>query len=508
MKAGAEQHGRGGIRVPTRLGFRSVLHGIVLAAIAISAFLWLGRGLPRTPWASSDSAGYLAFSPVRPHGYSLFLAGYRLLSNDLAYLPEVQLGLYVTAVLVLAVAVGRRTRSFAASVALLIITFAAADTTTFPYVLSDSIYATAVTLGVAGFLLYADVPRPGFLLMTSVGFGVAIGFRAVGMALLPGFLLGVLIERLGRPGAPIRTAALGALPILLICLGAASSQLAHNGRFVLGSWGGMDLIGKVPLLSYAVPGDAGRLNNMVDEMQAAREKLRQLSPAVQALGARQYYDYLRWSVIKPALDQSWPEWRESDDYQRGQLAAGLAADYIEQDPLGFAHRTAIDLLGLWIMPRWLTEAEREAAVEEVHAAGGLPGLDSGHSPGAELEYYKVVPDPTDPKQVWVFRLVVACFWAMSVGFAAALITSQGRAALIAPDLVLVLVGVHAAYLGTALMEGTYARYIMPTWPALVAGAVLCLRYLRATPQGDPTVVTDVRRPGRGPELNRGPKETR
>jgi hypothetical protein len=47
-----------------------------------------------------------------------------------------------------------------------------------------------------------------------------------------------------------------------------------------------------------------------------------------------------------------------------------------------------------------------------------------------------------------------------------------------PDVVLILMTVHALYLGTALMEGAYERYIMPTWPALVAGPILAFWLFR------------------------------
>jgi hypothetical protein len=124
---------------------RSVLAGfgtpgfIALTALAVLGFLWLGHGLPRVPWVASDTQSYLSFSPVRPHGYSLFLAAYRLLFSDLAYLPSLQFGLYVGAVFLLALAVGRRTCNFAAAAVTLLITFAAADMTDFPYILSDCV---------------------------------------------------------------------------------------------------------------------------------------------------------------------------------------------------------------------------------------------------------------------------------------------------------------------------------------------------------------------------------
>jgi len=44
---------------------------------------------------------------------------------------------------------------------------------------------------------------------------------------------------------------------------------------------------------------------------------------------------------------------------------------------------------------------------------------------------------------------------------------------------LVILAVHAAYAATALMEGVYERYIMPSWPLLVAGPVLALGLLRS-----------------------------
>src|SRR5207253_1846015 len=132
-------------------------------------------------------------------------------------------------------------------------------------------------------------------------------------------------------------------------------------------------------------------------MESGRDKLGHLNPFVEALVARQYYEYLRWYVVVPELERSWPEWRDGDDYRQGQLAAKLARAYIAQDPLGFARRTAIDLAGLWAMPRWLTVGERDAALVGIEAAGELPGLTSFlRTPEAQLEYYQIVPDPNDP----------------------------------------------------------------------------------------------------------------
>ena len=137
-----------------------------------------------------------------------------------------------------------------------------------------------------------------------------------------------------------------ALPAGFLYSGAAFSQLMHNGRFVLGNWGGMDFLGKVPLLSGRLPEASpfARLNSIVDELQPARDKLRLVNnPFLEALIAGQYYEYLRWFVIVPELQRSWPSWRAGDEYHRGQLAASLAISYVTADPIGFLRRTAVDL---------------------------------------------------------------------------------------------------------------------------------------------------------------------
>src|SRR5439155_12611865 len=165
-----------------------------------------------------------------------------------------------------------------------------------------------------------------------------------------------------------------------------------------------------------------------------------------------------------------------DEHRRGRLAAELAKAYILEDLLGFLRRTAIDLAGLWAMPRWLTEAEYDAAVAQLEGIGELPLLSAfARTPEGQLDYYKIVPDPSDPMPIVVFRVVVLAFWAVSLGMVALAVTRRGRMALsLAPDLVLIVLAVHGVYSGTALMEGVYVRYIMPTWPLLVGAPVLSL----------------------------------
>jgi len=462
----------------------------VLAAIAGIAFLWLGSGLPRTPWLGSDSDSYLQSSPVRPHGYPLFLVAYRSLFDDLAHLPSVQLGLYVGAVFFLSAAIGWRTQSFLFGVTTLAAVLAGTDTTNVPYLLSDTVYAAATTAAVACFVSYAGSRRAYLVLLAGAALGLAITFRSIGLVLLPALFVAVLVQDSGPPqrfgrrwfgASRVAMLALATFPIALLYCGAASSQLLHNGRFVLGSWGGMDVLGKIPLLSRQVPAstEVSRLNDVVEAMRPARDKLGNLSPLVEALAARQYYDYLRWYVILPDLERRWPAWRDADSYGQGQLAGKVAMAYVAEDPFGFLRLTALDLAGLWTMPRWLTEREQEAAQAQVDRLGEWPLLSQfWETEEGRQEYYKIVADPIHRAQVYLFRVVVAGFWVLSLAFVGLLLRHRMGLLARTPDLVFILLAVHAAYLGTALMEGVYERYIMPTWPLLVAGPLLALGLIR------------------------------
>src|SRR5262249_60417982 len=114
------------------------------------------------------------------------LAAYRRVLADFAYLPAVQLGCYVAAVWLLAIAIAKRARSFALALIVLLATLWLSDTTTFPYVLTDSLYAALLSAGIAGFLFYAETGRGGALFAASLGIAAALTFRTIGLALLPG----------------------------------------------------------------------------------------------------------------------------------------------------------------------------------------------------------------------------------------------------------------------------------------------------------------------------------
>jgi hypothetical protein len=471
-------------RAPDSLGTYfsfSIQQTALIAIVALTGLFWLGHDLPRIPLPTPDTQSYLEFAVTRPHGYSWFLAAYRLIFEDFAYLAHVQLGLFVLAVFFLGYAVGRRSSTVVLPLIMQVLIFLGIDTTEFPYLMSDLVYAAALIAGVACFMLYVAGDRPISLVLGSVLFGLAVTFRSIGPALLLGLFIAVVAHCISRERRFVPTFLLGVLPATIILGGAIMSQYAINGRLVIGSASGWHVLGKLPLLSKPASANTrfGLLNDIIEDMAPARRQLAQLNPLVEALAARQYYEYLRWHVIVPELDRVWTDWRNGDDHERGLLAVELAKVYIAENPLGLLRRTGIELLGLWTMPRWLSPGERSAALKHLESVGELPFLgEFSRTPEGQYEFYRIIPsESAPPVKLAVFRFAVVGFWLLTLGLIAAILRQPRRTACLMPDIILIVVAVHAIYAGTALMEGVHERYVMPTWPLLVSGPMLALGLL-------------------------------
>jgi len=165
----------------------------------------------------------------------------------------------------------------------------------------------------------------------------------------------------------------------------------------------------------------------------------------------------------------------------------VAKLYIAENPLGFLRRTGIELLGLWTMPRWLSPGERSATLAELESVGELPYLtEFSRTPQGQYEFFKIVPEPTPLLMLAIFRFGVIAFWTLTLAVIGALVLHPIKTARLMPDVVFVVVAVHAIYAGTALMEGVHERYVMPTWPVLVCGPMLALGLLwRSVSSGAP-----------------------
>ncbi len=455
--------------------FRTLL---VLAVLATVSFWLLNAAVPLMPIETADSEAYVEFSAMRPHGYSWFLAAYRsFVHEDLAYLPSVQLSAYISSLFLLATAVGCRTGSFPAAAAVLILACLCMRTSEAEFVMSDALYAAALISATALLVLHVARPNITFIALAGTGVGLALAFRTIGYAMVLPLLITVVLHAFVSGFSTLRAFLVAAVPMLTLYSALATSQYVRHGEFGIGSAGGTSLLGKGLVLARPLADTSSfpALNGLADAAVPVRSAVRRIhDPFLKTLVVRQYHEYLRWFVALPELEKEWPAWREASGAERARLAGRLAFAYISQDPAGYARQVAIDLLGLWTMPRWLIESELVRLQDKLDGLGDLPFLtEFSRTPEGQLEFYQILPSGPQPLRALLLRTSSAAFWAFSIWLFLALARRRARPNIWrSPDLLFMALAVHAVYIGTALAESAHERYLIPTWPLLVAGPIL------------------------------------
>jgi hypothetical protein len=451
---------------------------LVLAVLATVCFCLLNAALPVMPIETADSDAYVEFSAMRPHGYSWFLAAYRsFVHEDFAYLPSAQLAVYIGSLFLLATAIGCRSGSFPAAAAVLILACLCTRTSEAEAMMSDTLYAAALICATALLVLHVARPNITFIALAGTGVGLAIAFRTIGYALVPPLLITVVVHAFVSGFSTLRAFLVATVPMLALYSAAATSQYVHYGQFGIGSAGGTSLLGKGLVLARPLADTSffPALNGLADAAASVRSAVRRIDdPFLKTLVVRQYHEYLRWFVALPELEKEWPAWREASEAERAPLAGRLAFAYIGQDPAGYARQVAIDLLGLWTMPRWLIEPELAHLQDKLDRLGDLPFLtEFSRTPEGQLEFYRILPSQPEPLRAVLLRTSSAAFWAFSIWLFLALARRRAWFNMWrSPDLLFVALAVHAVYIGTALAESAHERYVMPTWALLVAGPIL------------------------------------
>lgn len=451
---------------------------LLLLILAVAVFWHANRDLPVRPFFSPDSASYIGFSALRPHGYSLFLAAYRLFSEDLVRLPTIQLALHMASIFVLCAAVGRRLNNFLLSGGLLILAYIHLGKAEVSEVMSDWLYASAVTAACAMLILYSRRPSPSLLIATSVFIGLAITFRTIGYVLVPAFLLPIIFHARPLRRNLVTLFGYAILPIAALYCLASMSNFVRHGEFAIGSWGGMSLLGKGLVLSKPLPNSAAlaETNWLAERAEPVRAAVNRIgNPVLRALVARQYYAYLRWWLAWPEFEKSWPAWRSASEAERGHLARQLALAYVVREPRGYLGLVALDYMSLWLVPRLFTPDEVSRLKGQLQAIGELPFLSKfAETKEGKYEYYQIVPPPTDAFYVYGNRLTVIAFWGLSLTSLPLLLVPRYRVAVVRsmPDLLFIMLAVHGTYLMTASVEAGIERYIMPTWSMMLAGTIM------------------------------------
>lgn len=456
---------------------------VLLASAAIWLFV---RQLPIEPVLTNDSQSYLNFSSTRPHGYPLFLAVYRQIRGDLAYLPATQAAIYLTSIAFLSIAIGRRLNSLPAGIGLFLVLYAYLDPNDVWSVMSEPLYGADATAACAALVFYVMRPNAAVLIAASVLFGIASVCRTIGFTLVAAFLVLLLCHTRIQGVRFARIFVFVILPIGLISSMSVLSNFLYSGSFSSGSSGGVSLLGKGLLLARPLPSShaLAQLNWTADVAGPARQAISELyNPFLKALVVRQYYEYLRWWIAWPIFERTWRAWQIGDETERGRLAGQLATAYVLEDLPGYLSLVGIDYLSLWTVPRYLTESEELGLRAELEAVGPLPLLSAlAEAPEGKLEYYQIIPRAKGALFVYATRAVVAAFWVTTFLTIWLSVWGVRYAFGELTDLLFMVLAVHSVYVGTALVEAGLERYIWPTWPLVVAapmlGACLVTRRLR------------------------------
>ncbi len=465
---------------------------LLLLILAVAVFWHANRDLPVRPFFSPDSASYIGFSALRPHGYSLFLAAYGLFSEELVYLPTIQLAFHIASIFALCTAVGMRLNNFLLSGGLFIIASLHLDKAEVSEVMSDWLYASAITAACAMLILYARRPSLSLLIGTSLFIGLAITFRTIGYVLVPAFLLPITFHARAWRRRLVTLLGYAIFPIAVLYCLASMSNFVRHGKFAIGSWGGMSLLGKGLVLAKLLPNSAplAEINWLAERAEPVRAAVDRIgNPVLRALVGRQYYAYLRWWLAWPEFEKTWPAWRIASEAERGQLAGQLALAYVVSEPRGYLGLVALDYMSLWLVPRLFTPDEVSRLKSQLQGIGELPFLSKfAETKEGQYEYYQIVPPPTDAFTVYGKRLTVLAFWGLSLASLALLLLRRYRGAVVrgVPDLLFIMLAVHGTYLVTASVEAGIERYIMPTWSMMLAGTIMCYALLGNLPSTSPT----------------------
>ncbi len=440
--------------------------------------------LPILPTITGDSEGYLSFADYRPPGYPSFLYIYQIVFDGLMYLPQIQLVLFFTSVLLLALAAALITQNN--FTAFLVAGFGGIYIPGFDpaSVMADCLYASLLITGVAFFLFFISTGYQSLVWLAALFFGLAATTRSIGYVLIPAFVLSLAFlvvfykER-------VSTAVLAMVPLVVVFTGACSITYAQTGHFRIGSFAGFTLLGKGLLAAKPLPAEhpLSSLNWISAEVEPAQLELdRAPSVIFKMLMSLQYYEYLTWDKMTAELDARWPAWgKVRAGHDRAKLALELSKAYMAYNPMACAKLVLLDYGALWIMPRVLTKSE-QAALQRTWEGLDVAFLTSFEkTKRRDSNFRKVVPQAyVSDAQVWLFRLISISFALASVLVPVVLITHRTR---VVPSVVvpLVLIGliVHFSYAATALAaSGADERFVFPTWPLIVAALAL-LPHLRS-----------------------------
>ncbi len=315
-------------------------------AVWLAVVVRIAARLPAAPVRMGDTQDYLTLAAHRPPLYGWLLAAYQWATGGgLEHLPLLQFLLVAAGLLLFSLELGRLLRSTLAGAAAVLLAMHQVVIYDAPrLVMSESLFLALVLAGTG--LLFRHVRREGgdrggSLAGAAACFALAAATRTTGTALLLLPLLVALLDRRLRPGAAaLRAGQCIAVAGLLLIL-AAAGNWARHGRFEIGSFAGVALLGKALILLEpadlpALPSGGGAAAAAAAKTVPVAAEARRLIAAQPDLGHRlraqlQSTEDLRFASFFPAAEAHWPEWRDATWRDRSDLGLDVVGSHTAQD---------------------------------------------------------------------------------------------------------------------------------------------------------------------------------
>lgn len=342
-----------------RLTWRTAEFWIQACALFVTGFLIarMARKLPLQPLTTGDSAAYLDLLGYRPPFYGWFVNDWRFITGSIDGLPMLQLVVLGLGVFAFAVEFGRMLRSpLVPLLAVPILLMHPGIHDSAAWVMTEAPYMALILIGLAMQCRFVRRGDLASLLLAAACFAVSALTRSTGMAFLPLPLLAALLDRrvgLG-PGA-LRATLCAGLAALCLLIGMTWTWM-RDGRFEIGSWAGISLLGKSLVLTR--PGELPLLPEpLAGEVAEAAALSRQLIAEQPDFAARlraqvQASSDVRYAVFWPRAEAEWPEWSRAGGQERDRLARAISAPLVAAHRGEYLRMAANDWLSLVVHPNY------------------------------------------------------------------------------------------------------------------------------------------------------------
>lgn len=448
----------------------------IVISICVSYALYCLFTQPAGPITTPDSAHYLAFSPIVPLGYPVFLS--LVGARGAMFLQPL---LYAAALAFLGREVVRNTGRVTLAVAIIAGCMVVPQITAFhASILSESLFLSAVIVFLALTVWFVHHPSWHLLVPIATVVGMSATIRRTGFALLPVLLIMVLLQARRLKGSQPALFFVAAVAPFLFIVGMeqVAAPIVHAGN--TSSLMGRHLFAKAALLE-APPGlrsrdplRAGLDDHLEVRYAPIRQMLARAPRDVRAVLAI-YYETCLQGACADASRELMPG--QTEPIQTAALGdAGWAR--ITRAPLAFVQLTALHLGSLWTVDR-LRHPDTAAALDAFIAANRpLP---------FEREALRLEPgqsmDLQPSARVRYLQFAISAIGIVTGGVAlVGVVAAVGRLRL--PPMLAIgsvaALAAHGGLLFTALLAAGFSRFMLGLWPAIVTAA-MCAAWWLASP---------------------------